>query len=151
MTANDAPRGGETIRPAIERFAAKCRFDATSGCVEWIGGKGKSRGGREPVGRFWDQGRMWNAHQWAAKNIHGLPVDTHTIHRTCRNPLCVEHLSATEGKNSNTQRFHWLGISKGFIEPDPERAADPDPFPFFLAPGWLKPFLPKMETNDAPF
>lgn len=43
-------------RPALERFAEKCRFDPTTGCVLWTGGTTAGHGNSARYGAFWFEG-----------------------------------------------------------------------------------------------
>lgn len=102
-------------------------------------------------GSFWDEGRRWLAQRWAASWIHHLGIVNRRVLQTCGNSLCVQHLVARDGAQGKEERFHWLGVQKGFIEPEAAPEPDPISIPFYLEPDWLKPFLPKMETNHDPF
>jgi hypothetical protein len=90
--------GRQRPRPtARERFLAKCRFNACTGCVEWVGGKTRGKGKTAWYGSFWDQGRRWLAHRWAAQYIHGLDIENRDVDHMCGNTLCVHHLQAVTG------------------------------------------------------
>ena len=91
-------RGKFVTRPALARFLEKCRFDPTTGCVVWIGGKSAGHGNTAEYGVFWDEGRRQFAHRWSAKHILGLDIDGVTVGHCCPhtggkpNTLCVAHL-----------------------------------------------------------
>lgn len=159
---------------ALPRFAAKCEFDATTGCVLWTGGTTQGRGNTAVYGSFWDGGRRWSAHRWAGVHIHGLNLDGVQAGHTCPghpNTLCVQHVAAqTQAENleemhgrrkveqTNAERQYWLFVSLG-IERLPE-PPEPDPLgdvPFFEPPEWLRPFLVDravksgVQVDDCPF
>jgi hypothetical protein len=81
-------------KPALaRRFAEKCVFDYTTGCVLWSGGTA-GRGNSARYGVFWDDGR-WFAHRWAAVHIHGIELGPNEAGHCCPagpNTLCVQHL-----------------------------------------------------------
>lgn len=157
-----------SFRPALERFAEKCRFDATTGCVLWTGGTTAGRGNSARYGSFWFEGARWFAHRWAAIYIHGLNLGENQAGHCCPhgpNTLCVQHLTGQtitenlaemngrrKAQQTNDERQHWLFIHLG-IEREPEPVEpDPDAIPFYEPPAWLRPFLPKSETtDDCPF
>ena len=156
------------FRPALERFAEKCRFDPTTGCVLWTGGTSAGHGNTARYGRFKDAGVSWSAHRWAAIHIHGLDLGDGQAGHVCPhgpNTLCVQHLEAqsqTENLRELHERLkacalqsaeakqHWLFIAIGIREPEPPREVDPDLIPFYLSPAWMKPFQPEP-ANDCPF
>ena len=157
-------------RPALERFAEKCRFDPTTGCVLWTGGTSAGRGNSARYGRFWDHenNRMVYAHRWAAVNIHGIDLGEHQGGHCCPhgpNTLCVQHLQAqtqtenlaeqsarlAKAKQAPSERQFWLFVELG-IERLPELEVDADLPPFYDPPEWLRPFLKREENdNDCPF
>lgn len=160
-----------SYRPALERFAEKCRFDPTTGCVLWIGGTTAGRGNSAVYGSFWFEGRRWFAHRWAAIHIHGLNLGEFQAGHCCPNcppnTLCVEHVTGqtqlenldelntrlkAKASQSNAERQHWLFVSLGITQlPEPEEP-DPEAIPFYEPPEWFKPFMPKAEpANDCPF
>lgn len=168
------PRGpGGRLLPidALQRFASKCEFDATTGCVIWRGGTTQGRGNTPVYGSFWYEGRRWFAHRWAGVHIHGLALDGVQAGHTCPcgpNTLCVEHVAAqSQAENlaelngrlaerravaqSATERQYWLFVQLG-IEREPEAPArDPaDEVPFYDPPAWLRPYL-SAPANDCPF
>lgn len=141
------PNGRWQQRPALERFAEKCRFEPETGCVVWIGGtsSGQLKTALYPV--FWDDGRRWFGHRWAAKNIHGIDIDGFEVDHCCPlprpNTLCVHHVQAvTKLRNLELQ---WGRRLWGWDDWEPEPEPDSDPalaVPFHLPPAWLRPFLP---------
>jgi hypothetical protein len=155
----------------LRRFAEKCRFDATTGCVLWTGGTTAGRGNSATYGSFWYEGRRWFAHRWAGVHIHGLNLDSGQAGHCCPghpNTLCVEHVEAqTQLENlaemngrrkveqSSAERQYWLFVSLG-IERLPD-APEPDAFadvPWYDPPAWLRPFLPEPVAaidDDCPF
>lgn len=134
---------------ALERFKAKCRFDATTGCVLWTGGTMAGQGNSARYGAFWFEGRCWAAHRWSGIYVHGLDLDGVEAGHTCNNTLCVQHIEPqTKADNvaernsrvaqTNAVKQYWLFVSLG-IEPAPQREADdPDAVPFYNPPEWLK-------------
>lgn len=156
-------------RPAIERFAERCRFDPATGCVLWIGGMTAGRGSQKAqYGRFWYDGFNWLAHRWAAVYIHGIELGDNQGGHVCPhgpNTRCVQHIAAQsqlenlaeqndrrKARQSNRTKQFWLFVSLG-IEPPPATVeVDPGAVPFYDPPEWLLPFLPVRETfDDAPF
>ena len=159
-------------KPAIERFAEKCRFDPTTGCVLWEGGTSAGRGNTAVYGRFCDEnGRMQYAHRWAARHIHGIDTDGLQVGHCCPhgpNTLCVQHVAAqTQRENLEEQmargsgvcgvqrpneRQYWLFVQLG-IEPAPAvQELPPDLVPFHEPPAWLRPFLKQVDNDDdCPF
>lgn len=161
---------------ALARFASKCEFDATTGCVIWVGGKTRGRGNTAEYGSFWYEGARWFAHRWAGVHIHGLALDGVQAGHCCPagpNTLCVEHVTGqTIAENmaeqiarlgpvgrrppkveqSNAERQYWLLVERGYeqLPPEPEREADD--IPFYAPPEWLRPFLAQPEeTDECPF
>lgn len=154
--------------PALERFRRYCQFDPTTGCVLWIGAITKGRGKSAPYGSFWDDGRRWFAHRWAAANIHGLIIDGFTVDHCCEplraggepllpNTLCVQHLAA-ETRVDNTllaqARRTWILTQKGYYEAPPlfcELAAPPGPhvIPFHEPPAWLGLDTPVNSADEG--
>lgn len=168
-----APDGRLLPIDALQRFAAKCEFDATTGCVVWRGGTTAGRGNSAVYGSFWYEGRRWFAHRWAAVHIHGLPVDGVQVGHCCPhtggkpNTLCVEHvepqtqlenLAELHGRRkveqSTTERQYWLFVQIG-LEREPEvYEPDPDGIPFYEAPRWFldaRPDFVMPELSDCPF
>lgn len=130
--------GGRPKGDALARFAAKCRFDPVTGCVEWTGGTTSGKGSVCEYGSFWFEGRRWFAHRWAARFIHGLEIDGLDVDHECRNRLCQQHLQAIP-HNHNC----WLVWARQQEEPEVELNG----IPFHLEPAWLKPFI-QLENND---
>jgi len=158
---------------ALQRFASKCRFDATTGCVVWGGGKTRGRGNTAEYGSFWYEGRRWFAHRWAGVLIHGLRLDGVQAGHTCANSLCVEHVigqtlaenmaeqierlgppgtrRARAVEQTNEQRQFWLLVERGYEQLPPPPAPEPDEIPFHTPPEWLRPFLAQPENDECPF
>lgn len=157
-----SPIKGKTV---LERFAEKCRFDPTTGCVLWIGGTTAGRGNSARYGVFWD-GKRWAAHRWAAINIHGLTLGERQAGHNCPagpNTLCVEHLAGqtqlenldelhdrkkAKAAQSASEKQFWLFVMLGIERAPAGQVVDPDAVPFYEPPAWLKPYLPKMEMHD---
>lgn len=166
---NAANRG----KPALQRFAEKCVFDYTTGCVLWAGGTTAGQGNSARYGAFWDGG-PWKAHRWAAVHIHGLELGPHDAGHNCPagpNSLCVQHLTGqTKADNiaeRNTRvarerreqhlaqqnsmtRQAWLFVQLGIGgEPEPEEPRPSgDVIPFHQPPAWLRPYLKSPEGSD---
>lgn len=161
---------------ALERFREKCRFDAITGCVLWIGGTTRGRGNSAVYGSFWDGGRRWYAHRWAAKHIHGVEIDGLQVGHCCPNTpdghpntLCVEHvIGQTQLENLVEQmargtgvcaqppevRKHWLLTERGYEEAPPVHdplSIGPDDIPFFTPPAWLGDAGVVSRGTDCPF
>lgn len=160
---------------ALERFKAKCEFDATTGCVVWTGGTTRGRGNTATYGSFWYEGRRWFAHRWAAVHIHGLNVGGLQVAHCCPhtggkpNSLCVQHVQAQSQldnlaelharrrcvEQSNEERRYWLFVELG-IEPPPP-VFDPDELPglvpFYEPPEWFRgPHYERdPDLSDVPF
>lgn len=174
------PRDPRTKRvlpvDALQRFAAKCEFDATTGCVLWRGGTTAGRGNSAVYGSFWADDRRWFAHRWAAVHIHGLDIEGLQVGHCCPgrpNTLCVQHLAAQTqadnlaeamdrlgppsrrhlAKQSAEQRQFWLFVHKGFEQLDDpaEQHADNDEIPWYEPPEWFRPFMPRVEIGQCPF
>lgn len=156
-----------TLTP-LERFRLYCQFDATTGCVLWIGAITKGCGKSAPYGSFWADGRRHFAHRWAAVNIHGLDIDGFTVDHCCEpmraggtepllpNTLCVQHLAA-ETRVDNTllalQRRTWVLTQKGYYEPPPlfDELEAPGGIPFHRPPEWLLDAPVITAQDDCPF
>lgn len=138
---------------AIERFAAKCRFDPVTGCVMWTGGTTSGQLKRLRYGSFWDRGRRWFAHRWAARFIHGLEIDGFQVDHCCPagpNTLCVQHLQAvTQATNLELQWGRRLWGWDEWEEAE-QPASEPGGVPFHLPPAWLRPFL-RSGQRESPF
>jgi hypothetical protein len=130
------PSGGNVraAPSALERFLEKCHFDATTGCVLWIGGTTQGRGHSVPYGSFWADGRRWFAHRWAAQFIHGHTIDGLQVDHCCDpyrhggpepllpNTLCVRHVQpipGSENRTLQTERRTWVLTQKGYYEAPP--------------------------------
>lgn len=180
MTVKRSPAGlFVSHAPALDRFAAKCRFDPVTGCVIWVGGTTSGRGESNPVyGSFWADGRRWFAHRWAAAFIHGHNIGGLQVDHYCPalvagggkpNTLCVEHARPETPYDNNgplraeraaialqtpEQRRYWLLVQLGY-EPTPDCCAPQGPdllgIPYFDPPEWLRPFIPKPEFAECPF
>jgi hypothetical protein len=174
-----AARAGNNYRAqglgktALQRFAEKCVFDYSTGCVLWAGGTSAGRGNSTRYGVFWDAGRVF-AHRWAAVNIHGIDLGSGEAGHCCPgapNSLCVQHLEgqtkaeniaerntrlAKANQSAATRQFYLfkqLGIYEE--EPEPETAVAAvanDAVPFHEPPAWLRPYIRPPENNDdCPF
>lgn len=156
---------------ALTRFAAKCTFDAHTGCVLWTGGKTRGRGNSATYGSFWDRGRREFAHRWAATFIHGFDLSGgETVGHCCQpepNTLCVEHLEpqtlsanviegnvrrAARARQTDDQRKFWLLVDRGYeqLPPAPEGITSSD-IPFHEPPAWLRPFMAAPALEGCPF
>lgn len=150
---------------ALQRFADKCRFDPTTGCVVWTGGTTAGRGNSAVYGSFWFEGRRWFAHRWSGVHIHGLDLGGLQAGHDCPMPhpntLCVQHVTGqTQRENlaeqnsrmarqTPEQRRYWLLVHRGY-EPAPEaHVSDPDALPFHEPPEWFRPFMAQPE--ECPF
>lgn len=132
-------RGSTANKPrptALQRFLAKCQFDAVTGCVLWTGGKTRGRGKTSWYGSFWYEGRRWTAHRWAAKHIHGLCIDQMDVDHKCCNTLCQAHLQAVPGQENTA--LYWLRVEKGIIDLPPPPVSDEYGVPFYLPPPWFE-------------
>lgn len=156
---------------ALERFAAKCRFDPTTGCVLWTGGTTQGRGNTAVYGSFWYEGRRWFAHRWSGVHIHKLDLDGVQAGHTCPHgpdTLCVEHVAAqTQLENlaelhdrrrveqSATERQYWLFVQLGIErQPDADQAPrdEADEIPFYSPPEWFARLQPAtVGDDDCPF
>lgn len=169
-----APKGnqfarGKGTKTALQRFAEKCAFDPFTGCVMWIGGTTHGHGNCSPYGSFWDAGRRWFAHRWAAHHIHGLDIDGKPVGHNCPcgpSTLCVQHLAGMTREENQEMiktnpgrvnqdietRRYWVYVAVGLEEYRPAEREVPDDFPFHEPPAWLVPFMPKAEVfDDCPF
>lgn len=160
-----------TKRPisALERFAKKCAFDPTTGCVIWCGARTSGHGHNEKYGSFYYEKYRWLAHRWSARYIHKMDIEDLQVDHCCpAGPLtlCVEHvrpeIAAVNRELQQTRpgrsmqglgrayqslqtRQYWLYVWKG-IEERPERIVREDfGVPWFEPPAWLVPFMPKAE------
>lgn len=140
----------KSTTPALDRFIAKCEFDAVTGCVNWTGGQTAGHGHNVPYGAFWFEGRRWFAHRWAAKHILGLDIDRtgYQVDHECRNTLCVRHLAVVTA--TFNRELQWVRCQKGVpgYEYEPGPAGDVDGVPWFAPPDWW----PKADYGDeVPF
>jgi hypothetical protein len=160
-------KGEQVTRPALVRFAEKCRFDPTTGCVLWTGGTTAGRGNSARYGSFWYEGSRWFAHRWSAVHIKGLVLGDHQAGHNCphgANSLCVEHVTGqTQRENleeqntrikakalqSSLDKQFWLFVSLGLEPAPPMLVIDPDAIPFYEPPEWFRPFMPQMENSNA--
>jgi hypothetical protein len=166
-----APVGNQAWRqrgkPALQRFAEKCEFDAATGCVLWIGGTSAGRGNTTRYGVFWDNGRRVFVQRWAAVHIHGIELGSNEAGHCCPhgpNSLCVQHLEGqTKAENiaernrrvakanqpAATRQFY-LFKQLGIGEPEPEEPVliPVLEIPFYDPPEWFRPYLKPSETND---
>lgn len=131
-------------RSALERFLAKCRFDPSTGCVVWQGGKTRGRGKTAWYGSFWYEGKRWTAHRWAARFIHGLEIADLDVDHMCGNTLCQAHLQAIPGLVNSA--YYWIRVEKGVFDLPPPNAQDEDGVPFYLAPEWFPQPPPPPST-----
>lgn len=172
-----APKGNQfsslvnRAKSPLQRFAEKCAFDPTTGCVMWIGGTTSGHGHNEPYGAFWDDGRRWFAHRWSAFHIHGLEITGLQVDHNCpygASTLCVEHVKPETNEvnralqhtrpgrafQSLETRRYWLFVSKGIEPYIPPPRVETD-IPFYSPPDWLRPFLPASVLeeilHDCPF
>lgn len=151
---------------ALARFAAKCEFDATTGCVLWTGGTSAGRGNSAKYGVFWHEGRRVFAHRYAAVHIHGLDLGDDTVGHTCNRTLCVQHLEpqtlsanvaerntrvATVARQTSEQRQFWLLVERGYEQAPDQAEPDPGAIPFYEPPEWLRPFITQTAPAEVPF
>lgn len=133
QTAVSRPR--PPVANPLARFLAKCRFNACTGCVEWIGGKTRGRGKTRWYGSFWYGGKRWLAHRWAALHIHGIEIAGMDVDHKCTNTLCVRHLQAVP-QSVNTA-LYWIRAEVGLEPYQDEPEVDSEGVPFYLPPVWL--------------
>jgi len=156
-------------RPALERFAMKCRFDPLTGCVLWTGGTSAGHGNSARYGAFWYAGERWAAHRWSAVHIKGLALGSNQAGHCCPagpNTLCVEHVTGqtqlenldelngrlkAKAQQSSADRQHWLFVAIGIEQAPAGQEIHPDAVPFYEPPEWLKPFMSAMENTNEPF
>jgi len=157
-------------KPALQRFAEKCEFDAVTGCVLWTGGTTSGQGNSARYGAFWDDGRRVPAHRWAAVHIHGIDLGSDEAGHCCPhgpNSLCVQHLEGqtkadniaerntrvAKANQSNATRQFYLFKQLGIGEPEPEPAAPAGvpTIPFYEPPEWFRPYMRKANDDDCPF
>jgi hypothetical protein len=163
-------RGRVVALDPLRRFAEKCEFEPTNGCVLWRGGTTSGAGNTATYGAFWADGRRWFAHRWAAVHIHRLVVAGVQVGHCCPcgpNTLCVQHVEPqTQDENlaeqrarlggafmsqSAADRQYWLFVALG-IEQRPERVAPAGgDVPLHEPPVWLRPYLPAAVGEECPF
>ena len=147
---------------ALTRFAAKCQFEPETGCVIWIGGKCWGRGKHIRYGCFRGADKkVWLAHRWAAKFVHGLEIDGVQVDHCCPNipipnTLCVQHLQAIPGDlNRHLQterRRHFVHLQVGMLPYEEIYGVPVDPeltIPFYPEPEWLRTRGP--DDDPCPF
>lgn len=164
--AERLPNGRLKPSDALARFASKCAFDPTTGCVMWTGTTTHGHGRNQPYGYFWFEGKMWLAHRWAALHIHGHDIDALEVDHCCPagpSTLCIQHVEPKPGEVNRALRHtrtprpvaqlaevrrYWLFVELGIEEYRPilRQAFD---VPFFEPPAWLIPFLPKLEAENV--
>lgn len=154
------PRGaGGLFVPmdALQRFRDKCQFDPFTGCVLWTGGKCWGRGKSIRYGSFRDGKKIWLAHRWSAKFIHGFDIEDLQVDHCCPlhragsepmlpNTLCVEHvqpLSDERNRHLQTERRrHYVHLSVGLLPYEEiygfDNGLPDDAIPFYEEPAWLK-------------
>ena len=135
MASRDRKGRFTRSRAALDRFLDKCRFNAVTGCVEWVGGKTRGRGKTSWYGSFWYEGKPWKAHRWAARFLHGLEIDGLEVDHECGNTLCVHHLQAVTGQVN--REWYWIRVEVGLIEEEPDDGPEDDGIPFFTCPDWF--------------
>lgn len=151
----------------MQRFAEKCVFDYSTGCVLWTGGTATGRGNTTRYGVFWAEGRRVFAHRWAAVHIHGIELGSNEAGHCCPhgpNSLCVQHLEgqtkadniaernrrvAKANQDARTRQFY-LFKQLGICEDEPESNLEKgfDAIPFHQPPAWLRPYIQPMESDD---
>ena len=95
----------------MERFLAKVRVDATSGCWVWIGAMFRSGYGNFYLPTSEGKPRNMSAHR-ASLILHGTEVPTDlTVDHLCKNPSCVnpEHLEVVTQWENNRRGDGWSG------------------------------------------
>lgn len=132
----------------LARFLAKCRFDALTGCVEWIGGKTRGRGKTQWYGSFWYQGKRWLAHRWAAKFIHGMEIEHLEVDHYCTNTLCVHHLEPLPPAVNTA--LYWIRVQVGLEELQEPAGITDDGIPFYWPPPWFSEALQAVERHGLP-
>lgn len=162
---------GFPSRPALERFREKCEFDPRTGCVLWTGAKCWGRGHTIRYGGFRDEGKIWLAHRWSAKHIHGFDIDGLQVDHCCPlmrggdepmlpNTLCVEHVRPATGEHNlwlqTWRRRQFVHIQVGILPYEeiygPETILDPkNAIPFYTEPKWLTGERSCPESDFVPF
>lgn len=155
-----------SYRPALERFAEKCRYDPATGCVLWTGGTTAGHGNSARYGSFWFEGARWYAHRWSAIHIKGIDLGGNQAGHCCPagpNTLCVEHVTGqTQLANlvelnnrlkarvvqSAEERQYWLLVRLGF-EAEPPNFSNPDILEYVdPVPEWFLPFYTADEITE---
>lgn len=149
---------GFIARPAIERFREKCRFEPETGCVLWTGSQCYGRGKTIRYGNFRDGKKIWLAHRWSAKFIHGLEIDNLQVDHCCPmyragsepmlpNTLCVQHVQVLTGQKNRwlqtERRRQFVHLEVGILPyhevyGEPDIIVPSDAIPFYEEPSWLK-------------
>jgi len=161
-------KGALAPADALARFAAKCKFDPTTGCLIWTGATSAGRGNTARYGSFKFKGRRWAAQRWAGVYIHNLDLEGRQAGHCCPhgpNTLCVEHIAGqTQRENleeqmargsgvcahqSNEDRLHWLLVQLGYEQPEERAKPAADLPPVYDPPEWFRPFM-EEPANDAP-
>lgn len=151
----------------LQRFAEKCVFDYSTGCVLWTGATSAGRGNTTRYGSFWAEGRRVFAHRWAAVHIHGIDLGTDEAGHCCPhgpNSLCVQHIEGqtkadnvaernrrvAKANQDASKRQFYLFQQLGIYQPEPEQNSSPsaDVIPFHQPPAWLRPYIKPIEAND---
>jgi hypothetical protein len=161
-------RAQSTGKTALQRFAEKCVFDFSTGCVLWTGATTAGQGNTTRYGSFWAEGRRVFAHRWAAVHIHGIELGSDEAGHCCPNgpnSLCVQHLEGqtkadniaernrrvAKASQPSLTRQAWLFVQLGINgEPEPESAPEKleNDIPFHQPPDWLRPYMRPPEAND---
>lgn len=133
----------------VERFREKCRFEPETGCVIWTGSKSWGRGKHIRYGSFRDGKKIWLAHRWAAKHIHGLDIEDRQVDHCCPNipipnTLCVEHLQVLTAEHNRwlqtERRRHFIHLEVGLLPYDEIYGIadeESERVPFYTEPTWL--------------
>lgn len=131
-----------STRSALDRFRSKCRFDPLTGCVVWTAATTSAQGKTAEYGYFWFEGKMWLAHRWAARYIHGLDISDPTTQvdhccfpdRPC-NTLCVQHVRVLPA--TVNRELQWIRVQVGLDRAPDVYQDDPDDVPYYVEPEWL--------------
>lgn len=152
------------LTKALERFRRFCRFDATTGCVLWVGGTTKGRGHHVDYPAFWFLGERWFGHRFSARYIHGLDIDSYQVdhccpHRPYPETLCVEHVQAItpkENRDLQALRKRMIHMQVGLVDyhdvyghRPAETIITGDNIPFFQPPAWLSATI-QGEPHGSP-
>ena len=161
---NYATNRGKT---PLQRFAEKCEFDSSTGCIVWKGGTSAGRGNTARYAVFWAEGRRVFAHRWAAVHIHDIELGPNEAGHCCPhgpNSLCVQHLEGqtkadnvaerntrvAKANQAATTRQFYLFKQLGILEPESAETgfADVPVLPTYEPPEWFRPYLKPRESND---